>query len=96
MESLRGFHAPVVTQVSRHARQAQLQRFLCGCIIVPLDEASAHAAGRLLGAARASDVVDASVVALAVRHRARIMTGDPDDIERLVAASGIRLSVIAI
>src|ERR1017187_3613688 len=56
--------APVVAQVSRSARQVQLQRFLRGCIIVPLDEACAHAAGRLLGAARASDVVDASVVAL--------------------------------
>jgi predicted nucleic acid-binding protein len=88
--------APVVAQVSRNARQVQLQRFLRGCIIVPLDEASAHAAGRLLGAARASDVVDASVVALAVRHHARIVTGDPDDIEGLVAACGIRLLVTAI
>jgi predicted nucleic acid-binding protein len=69
--------AAVVAQVSRSARQVQLRRFLRGCIIVPLDEPSAHAAGRLLGAARASDVVDASVVALAASHRARIMTGDP-------------------
>jgi predicted nucleic acid-binding protein len=88
--------AAVVAQVSRTARQVQLRRFLRGCIVVAFDEASAHAAGRLLGAARASDVVDASVVALAISHRAQIMTGDPGDIEGLVAASGVRLSVVAI
>jgi hypothetical protein len=88
--------AAVVAQVSRSARQVQLRRFLRGCIVAALDEAGAHATGRLLGAARAADVVDASVVALAVTHRARILTGDPDDIEELVAASGVRVSVVAI
>lgn len=44
--------APVVAQVSRPGRQAQLRRLLRGCIVVPFDEASAHAAGRLLGASR--------------------------------------------
>lgn len=88
--------AAVVAQVSQSARQVQLRRFLRGCIVAPLDERSAHAAGRLLGAARAADVVDASVVILAVSHRARILTGDPDDIEELVAASGVRVSVVAI
>jgi predicted nucleic acid-binding protein len=88
--------ATVVAQVSRSARQVQLSRFLRGCVIVPFDEPSAHATGRLLGAARGSDVVDASVVALAASRRASIVTGDPDDIERLVAACGIRLTVLAI
>lgn len=88
--------AAVVAQVSRSARQVQLRRFLRGCVVVPLDEPHAHAAGRLLGAARASDVVDATVVTLAVSHHARIVTGDPDDIEGLVAASGTRISVVAI
>jgi hypothetical protein len=88
--------AAVVGQVSRSARQVQLRRFLRGCIVVALDEPMAHAAGRLLGTARASDVVDASVVTLAVNRRAAILTGDPDDIERLVAASGVRVPVIGI
>jgi predicted nucleic acid-binding protein len=88
--------AAVVAQVSRSGRQVQLRRFLRGCIVAPLDEQSAHAAGRLLGAARTSDVVDASVVALAVGHCARIVTGDPDDIEGLVAACDIRLSIVSI
>jgi predicted nucleic acid-binding protein len=87
--------APVVAQVSRSGRQAQLRRFLRGCIVVALDEAGAHAAGRLLGAARTSDV-DASVVAVATNKRASIATGDPDDIERLVRASGIHVPMVVI
>jgi predicted nucleic acid-binding protein len=87
--------AAVLAQVSRSARQAQLRRFLRGCIVVPLDEPTAHAAGRLLGAARTADVVDACVVVTAMRFRARIVTGDPRDIEELVAASGARLTVVS-
>ncbi|MDP9036540.1 MAG: twitching motility protein PilT [Myxococcota bacterium] len=88
--------AAVVAQVSRTARQVQLRRFLRGCLVVPLDEATAHDAGRLLSAIGASDVVDASVVILAMHHRARIVTGDVDDIERLVVACGLRLRVDAV
>ena len=88
--------AAVVAQASRTSRQVQLRRFLRGCAVVPLDEPRAHAAGRLLGAARASDVVDASVVILAVSRRAQIMTGDVDDIDALVTASGVRVSVVAV
>lgn len=87
--------AAVLAQVSRSARQAQLRRFLRGCIVVPLDEATAHAAGRLLGAARTTDVIDACVVVIAMRWRARIVTGDPDDIDALLAAAGSRLTVVA-
>jgi rRNA-processing protein FCF1 len=88
--------AAVLAQVSRTARQVQLRRFVRGCVVVALDEPGAHAAGHLLRAARASDVVDASLVTLAMRQRARIVTGDPDDIEALVAASGTRLSIVAL
>lgn len=87
--------AAVLAQVSRSTRQAELRRFLRGCIVVPLDEPTAHAAGRLLGVARRTDVVDACVVVVAMRFGARIVTGDPDDIEALVAASGARLAVHA-
>ncbi len=88
--------ATVVAQVSRSTRQVQLRRFLRGCIVVPLDETGAHAAGRLLAASGDSDVVDASLVVVAARHRARILTGDPDDMDSLVAACGVRLTVTAI
>src|SRR5438270_13114803 len=60
--------APVVAQVSRSPQQAQLRRFLAGCVIVPLGEPDAHEAGRLLGMTKTSDVVDAVVVTTAIRQ----------------------------
>ena len=88
--------APVIAQVSRSSQQVQLRRFPKGCVAVPLSEAEAHEAGRLLGVARTADVVDAVVVTTAVRHKAPILTSDPDDVERLVRASGREVPVIAI
>ena len=88
--------APVVAQVSRSPKQAQLRRFLTGCLVVPLGETEAHEAGRLIGIAKTSDVVDAVVVTTALRQRATILTSDLDDIERLVRASGREVAVVAI
>src|SRR4051794_6079610 len=88
--------APVVAQVSRSPQQAQLRRFLTGCLIVPLGESEAHEAGRLLGKARTADVVDAVVVTIALRQKASILTGDPDDIRRLVKASGREIVVLPV
>src|SRR3989442_1083334 len=79
--------AVVVAQVSRSTGQVQLRRLLHGCSVVPLDAASAHEAGRLLGATKTSDVVDAAVVA-ASSNDAHILTSDVADIERLVRAAG--------
>ena len=88
--------APVVAQVSRSPRQAQLRRFLTGCVVVPLGELEAHEAGRLLGIARTADVVDAVVVTLALRRRAMILTSDPADIESLIRASGREVAVVTV
>ncbi len=88
--------APVVAQVSRSSQQAQLRRLLAGCVVVPLGENDAHAAGRLLAKTRTADVVDAVVVSLAVHYKAVILTGDPDDIQRLVRASGREAVVVAV
>lgn len=88
--------APVIAQVSRSPKQAQLRRFLTGCAVVPLGESDAHEAGRLLGKTRTADVVDAVVVTIAVREKALILTSDPDDMKRLVRASGRELAVIAV
>ena len=88
--------APVVAQVSRSPQQAQLRRFLTGCVVVPLGQIEAHEAGRLLGMTKTSDVVDAVVVTIALRRHATILTSDPDDIERLVRASGRQVAVVAI
>ncbi len=86
----------VVAQVSRSSRQAQLRRFLAGCVVVPLGEYDAHEAGRLLASARTSDVVDAVVVTVALRHEAVILTGDVRDIERLVHASRREIKIVAV
>lgn len=88
--------AAVVAQVSRSPQQAQLRRFLIGCTVAPLGETEAHEAGRLLGKARTSDVVDAVVVTTALRKNATILTSDPDDMGRLVRASGREVPVVAI
>jgi len=85
----------VVAQVSRSPQQAQLRRFLTGCVVVPLGESEAHQAGRLLGMTRTADVVDAVVVTTALRENAMILTGDPDDMERLVRTSGREVAVVA-
>ena len=88
--------APVLAQVSRSSKQAQLRRFLTGCNVVPLDESGAHEAGRLLGLTKTVDIVDAVVVIVAARNKAVILTGDEDDIERLVRASQSEIAVAAI
>ena len=88
--------APVVAQVSRSPQQAQLRRFLTGCVVVSLGESEAHEAGRLLGLTRTADVVDAVVVTTAVRQKAMILTGDPDDMERLARAAGREVAVVTV
>ena len=50
----------------------------------------------MLGLTKTADVVDAVVVTTAFRHKATILTSDPDDIERLVGASGRELTVVAV
>ncbi len=87
---------PVIAQVSRSPQQAQLRRFLKGCEVVPLGETQAHEAGRLLALSKTSDVMDAVVVTTAIRRRATILTSDPDDIERLVRASGREVAVVPV
>jgi hypothetical protein len=88
--------APVVAQVSRSPQQAQLRRFLTGCVVVPCGESEAHEAGRLLGLTSTADVVDAVVVTTALRQKAMILTGDRVDMERLVRASGREVAVITV
>lgn len=86
--------APVIAQVSRSSRQAQLRRFLRGCDIVDFREVDAHATGRLLARSRTSDVVDAAVVVLAVDRTAEIVTADRGDIAHLLTAARISLPIV--
>ena len=80
--------APVLAQAWRGGPQPQLSRLLGGCQVVDLDEASARAAGAACGLAGTADVVDATVVMVALQRGVGVITGDGDDIERLVEAVG--------
>jgi predicted nucleic acid-binding protein len=78
----------VVAQAWRDARrQVQLGRFLHSCEVVPVGLEVAKAAGVLCGKARTSDVVDATVVTVALASGAIVFTSDPDDITLLAGAA---------
>lgn len=61
-----------------------------------MGEREAHEAGRLLGKTKTADVVDAALVAIALRQKAMILTGDPDDIKRLIRASDSTVAVVSV
>jgi hypothetical protein len=78
--------AGVLGQVWRgSARQAPLRSLAKGptTSVPALDQVLAEAAGVLCGRAATSDVVDASVVLVARRERAVVVTSDADDLRRL-------------
>lgn len=87
-EHSRPLHVPagVIGQVWRDgARQSRLARLVkSGLLEVrDLDLDEARAAGSLCGISGTADVVDASVALLARRHRAAVVTSDPDDLRKL-------------
>lgn len=87
-------HAGALGQVWRGgSRQARLSQALAGIEVRSLDEALGRAAGRLLGAAGRSDVIDAAVVLLA-QDGDDIVTADHDDLEPLAAASGRHVELV--
>jgi len=78
--------AGVVGQVWRGGgRQARLAPLLGarGVLVEPLTDTWARAAGVLCGAAGTADVIDASVVLAARRHRAPVISSNRDDLQAL-------------
>jgi rRNA-processing protein FCF1 len=78
--------AGVLGQVWRApARQVRLGSLAKGptTVVPPLDRLLAEAAGMLCGRAGTSDVIDASVVLLARREQAIVVTSDLADLRRL-------------
>ena len=78
--------AGVVGQVWRGGGgQARLARLLNarGVVVESLTDAGARAVGVLCGAARTTDVVDASVVLAARRHHATVISSDRADLRVL-------------
>jgi len=86
----------VITQVwcDPTGRQANLARLLRAVDIQPVDAHLGRQAGVLLGRAGAGDAVDATVAAIAATGD-RILTSDPDDLTRLVAASRRAVLVVS-
>lgn len=81
--------APAVTQVWRDgSRQAHLSRLVAALDMHPFTAAQVSLAGTLLRRSGASDVVDAHLVACAIRLDDTIITSDLDDFTRLTAHLG--------
>ncbi len=87
--------AIVVAQVWRGGRgqQVLLARLLSIIDVRPIDAELGRRAGELLGRSGTDDPIDAAVVLLA-QDRDRILTSDPDDIQRLAEAAGRRPVVV--
>jgi hypothetical protein len=78
--------APVVAQVSRSPRQAQLRRFLRGCHVEDFGRDHAHEVGALLARTGGTDVVDAHLMLVATgtaTGTSVVWTSDPEDLARL-------------
>ncbi len=50
--------------------------------------------GRLLGRSGTADIVDATVVTMAIAKQAQVVTSDGGDVSRLANAVGARLVII--
>lgn len=85
----------VLAQAWRGGPQHQISRVLKGCDILPDDQHIGRAAGVACAVSGASDVVDAIVVATAVRHQAPVVTSDPGDLTRIAQSIGVQLHLYA-
>jgi predicted nucleic acid-binding protein len=88
--------APVVAQVSRSGRQAQLRRFLCGCEVVRFDGDEAHDVGVLAGRSGVTDVVDVHVVVIAHRLRFGVVTSDEGDLKPIADLLRPRVPLVSV
>lgn len=77
--------AGVVGQVFRGGtgRQVPVSFLLRQTTVIDLTYSAARVLGRMLGATKTSDVVDAHVVLLARERDWTVLTSDPDDLRRL-------------
>ena len=83
----------VLAQAWRGGPQHQISRVLKGCDILPDDAATGRAAGVACAASGTADVVDAIVIATAVRYQAAVVTSDPGDLTRLASAIGVKVRI---
>lgn len=88
--------AGVLAQAWRGGPQPLMSQLLGTCQVDPLDEPTARLAGTVLGQAKATDAIDATVVAGALRRGDAVVTSDRRDIEALAGAVSRRLDSIAV
>jgi hypothetical protein len=88
--------AIVIAQVWRDpkGRQAGLARLLRAVDVRPIDERLGRESGILIGRARTTDPIDATVV-LVASHGDRILTSDPSDLKHLAVTARKRVAIIA-
>lgn len=88
--------APVVAQAWRNGgRQARLARLLPMVEVRTTGLGEARAAGELLAASGATDVVDALVALVAVPGD-QLLTSDPADLHALLAQRAIPVTVVGV
>lgn len=85
----------VLAQAWRGGPQHHMSRVLKGCEIMTDDQHIGRAAGVACAASATSDVVDAIVVATAVRHQAPIVTSDPGDLSHIADSIGVKVRLYA-
>ena len=69
----------------------QISRVLKGCDILPDDQHIGRAAGAACAVSGTADVVDAIIIATAVRHQSPIVTSDPGDLTHIADAIGVKI-----
>src|ERR1019366_5751603 len=79
----------------RGGPQHQVSRVLKGCDILPDDQRAGRAAGIACAASGTTDVVDAIVIAPAVRHQAPVVTSDPGDLAHIADSIGVKIRLYA-
>lgn len=89
-------NAMAVAQVWRddRGRQAVLATAMKGVDVHAVAPETGRAAGLVLAVAGLDDAIDATVALLA-RDGDTVLTSDPADLRRLLAAAGIRAAVVA-
>jgi predicted nucleic acid-binding protein len=83
----------VLAQAWRGGPQHQISRVLKACDIIPDGERTGRAAGVACAASGTTDVVDAIVVAAAVRHQAPVVTSDPGDLSHIAESIGVKIQL---
>jgi predicted nucleic acid-binding protein len=86
----------VLAQAWRGGPQHQISRVLKGCDILPDDQRIGRAAGVACAASGSTDVVEAIVVATAVRYQAPVVTSDPRDLTRIAESIGAKIPLYPI